>query len=59
MTIAAVILAASPESALAELEGQTRVRRIADAAWSGGAIPIVVVSFDPHGAVAASWLAPP
>lgn len=54
MTVAAVILAASPESAVADVEGQTRVRRIADAAWSGGALPIVVVSFDPDGAVAAS-----
>lgn len=54
MTVAAVILAASPESALADVEGQSRVRRIADAAWSGGALPIVVVSFDPEGAVAAS-----
>lgn len=54
MTVAAVILAASPESALADVEGQSRVRRIADAAWSGGALPIVVVSFDPEGTVAAS-----
>lgn len=54
MTVAAVVLAASPESALADVEGQARVRRIADAAWSGGALPIVVVSFDPGGAVAAA-----
>jgi len=54
MTVAAVILAASPESALADVEGQARVRRLADAAWSGGALPIVVVSFDPDGAVAAA-----
>ena len=54
MTVAAVILAASPESALADVEGQARVRRIADAAWSGGALPIVVVSFDPDGSVAAA-----
>lgn len=54
MTVAAVVLAASPESALADVEGQARVRRIADAAWSGGALPIVVVSFDPDGAVAAA-----
>jgi CTP:molybdopterin cytidylyltransferase MocA len=54
MTVAAVVLAASAESALADVEGQSRVRRIADAAWSGGALPIVVVSFDPDGAVAAS-----
>ncbi|MEO8273600.1 MAG: NTP transferase domain-containing protein, partial [Chloroflexota bacterium] len=53
-TVGAVILAASPESALADVEGQSRVRRITDAAWSGGALPIVVVSFDPDGAVAAS-----
>jgi Uncharacterized MobA-related protein len=54
MTVAAVILAASPESALADVEGQARVRRIADAAWSGGALPIIVVSFDPEGKIAAA-----
>jgi CTP:molybdopterin cytidylyltransferase MocA len=54
MTVAAVILAASRESALLDVEGQAAVRRIADAAWSGGALPIVVVSFDPEGAVAAA-----
>ena len=54
MTVAAVILAASPEAAIADVDGQSRVRRIADAAWSGGALPIVVVSFDPDGMVAAS-----
>src|SRR5262245_43348142 len=52
MTVAAVILAASPEGALADADGLPSVRRIADAAWSGGAVPIVVVSFDPSGAVA-------
>ena len=59
MTVAAVILAASPESALADVEGQSRVRRIADAAWSGGALPIVVVSFDTDGAVATSLAGSP
>jgi hypothetical protein len=54
VTVAAVILAASQESALADVEGQARVRRIADAAWSGGAIPIVVVAEDPDGGVAAA-----
>ncbi|MBI2763662.1 MAG: NTP transferase domain-containing protein [Chloroflexi bacterium] len=53
MTIAAVILAASVESALADAAGVARIRRIADAAWSGGALPIIVVSPDPDGAVAA------
>lgn len=54
MTVAAVILAATPESALADADGVPRVRRIVDAAWSGGALPIVVVSFDPDGAIAAA-----
>src|SRR3954447_13055005 len=54
MTVAAVILAASPESALADADGMPAVRRIADAAWSGGATPVVVVSFDPDGLVAAA-----
>jgi CTP:molybdopterin cytidylyltransferase MocA len=54
MTVAAVILAASPASALADADGTPAVRRIADAAWAGGATPIVVCSFDPDGAVAAA-----
>ncbi|HLX35298.1 MAG TPA: NTP transferase domain-containing protein [Candidatus Limnocylindrales bacterium] len=54
MTVAAVILAASTESALADVEGQPRVRRLADAAWSGGALPIVVVAPDPDRSVAAA-----
>jgi molybdenum cofactor cytidylyltransferase len=54
VTVGAVILAASPESALADADGSPAVRRIADAAWAGGATPIVVVSFDPDGSVAAA-----
>jgi CTP:molybdopterin cytidylyltransferase MocA len=54
MTVAAVILAASPESAMADADGVPRVRRIVDSAWSGGALPVVVVSFDPEGAIAAA-----
>lgn len=54
MTVAAVVLAASPDSALADADGQPAVRRIADGAWAGGALPIVIVSFDPDGAVAAA-----
>lgn len=54
MTVAAVILAASPESAMADADGLPRIRRIVDSAWSGGALPVVVVSFDPDGAVAAA-----
>jgi CTP:molybdopterin cytidylyltransferase MocA len=51
MTVAAVILSASPEGSLALADGVARVRRIADVAWAGGAIPIVVVAADPDGAV--------
>jgi CTP:molybdopterin cytidylyltransferase MocA len=52
MTVAAIILAAAPQSALADADGLPGVRRIADVAWSGGATPVVVVSFDPDGDVA-------
>lgn len=52
MTVGAVILATSPETALAPTAGQARVRRLVDIAWSGGALPVVVVSPDPDGAVA-------
>jgi CTP:molybdopterin cytidylyltransferase MocA len=54
MTVAAVILAASPESALGEVDGLPRVRRLADVAWSGGAVPVIVVAPDPVGGVAAA-----
>lgn len=54
MTVAAVILSASPEGSLALADGVARVRRLADVAWAGGAIPIVVVASDPDGAVAAA-----
>lgn len=59
MTVAAVILAASPESALADADGQPRVRRLADAAWSGGAVPVIVVAPDPDGLVAAALAGAP
>jgi CTP:molybdopterin cytidylyltransferase MocA len=54
MTVAAVILAASPATALADADGTPGARRIADAAWAGGATPIVVCAHDPDGAVARS-----
>ncbi len=54
MTVAAVILSSTAEGALPETQGQPRVRRLADLAWSGGALPIVVISPDPDGAVAAA-----
>jgi CTP:molybdopterin cytidylyltransferase MocA len=52
MTVAAVILAASEASALTPVEGLPRVRRLADTAWSGGALPIIVVAGDPDEKVA-------
>ncbi len=54
MTVAAVILSATADGALADTLGQPRVRRLADLAWSGGALPVVVLSPDPDGAVAAA-----
>jgi CTP:molybdopterin cytidylyltransferase MocA len=54
MTVAAVVLSASAEGSLADTLGQPRVRRLADLAWSGGALPIIVVSPDPDGAVKAA-----
>ena len=52
MTVAAVILSATAEGALADTLGQARVRRLVDIAWSGGALPVVVISPDPDGSVA-------
>lgn len=54
MTVAAVVLAASVESALAEAGGRPAVRRISESAWAGGAVPIVVVSPDRDDAVASA-----
>jgi CTP:molybdopterin cytidylyltransferase MocA len=54
MTVAAVILSATSEGALTDTLGQPRVRRLVDLAWSGGALPVIVVAPDPEGAVAAS-----
>ncbi len=53
MTVAAVILSVSAEAALAPLDGTARVRRLAHAAWTSGAIPVVVVTPDPEEWVAA------
>jgi CTP:molybdopterin cytidylyltransferase MocA len=52
MTVAAVILAATPASALADADGTPGARRIADSAWAGGATPVLVCAHDPDGAVA-------
>lgn len=52
MTVAAVILSATVEGAVAPTLGQPRVRRLVDIAWSGGALPVIVVAPDDTGAVA-------
>ncbi len=54
MTVAAVILSATSDGALADTLGQPRVRRLVDIAWSGGALPVVVVAPDESGAVRAA-----
>ena len=59
MTVAAVILYARPEGALADAAGRPAVRRAVESAWAGGATPIVVVSFDPEGSVAAALAGSP
>ena len=46
MTVAAVVLADSIAAAMTNADGLARVRRIVDTAWSGGALPIVVVTPD-------------
>ncbi|MEO5965587.1 MAG: NTP transferase domain-containing protein [Candidatus Limnocylindrales bacterium] len=54
MTVAAVILAASPASALVDADGTPGARRIANTAWAGGATPVCVCSSDPEESVAAA-----
>jgi CTP:molybdopterin cytidylyltransferase MocA len=46
MTVGAVVVSARIEEALADASGRIAVRRIVDAAWAGGALPIIVVSVD-------------
>lgn len=52
MTVAAVILFGSADEALADSAERVAARRIVEAAWAGGATPIVVVAPDPDGRVA-------
>jgi CTP:molybdopterin cytidylyltransferase MocA len=59
VTVAAVILAAQPTTALRDVEGVPNARRLVDTAWAGGALPIVVVTADPEGAVATALAGSP
>ncbi|HET7027700.1 MAG TPA: NTP transferase domain-containing protein [Candidatus Limnocylindrales bacterium] len=54
MTVAAVILAASADSALRDVQGVPNVRRLVDVAWAGGAVPVIVAAPDPDGSVRAA-----
>lgn len=59
VTVAAVILCPSAERALADTAGRPAVRRMVESAWAGGAMPIVVVTPDPTGGVAAALAGSP
>lgn len=59
VTVAAVILFRDFEAALADAGGRAAVRREVETAWAGGATPIVVVSADPSGGVAAALAGSP
>jgi CTP:molybdopterin cytidylyltransferase MocA len=59
VTVAAVIVCATTESALADTSGRPAVRRMVESAWSGGATPVVVVAPDSNGAVAAALAGSP
>jgi CTP:molybdopterin cytidylyltransferase MocA len=47
MTVAAIVLITDTAAALGDADGEPAIRRVAHAAWSGGAMPIVLVSPDP------------
>lgn len=59
MTVAAVILFARIEGALADTAGRSAVRRVVESAWAGGATPVVVVSADEGGKVATALAGSP
>jgi CTP:molybdopterin cytidylyltransferase MocA len=59
VTVAALILVHPEDDITAPILGQPRARRLADVAWAGGALPIIVVSPDPAGQVAAALAGSP
>jgi CTP:molybdopterin cytidylyltransferase MocA len=59
VTVGAVVVATDSAEALADAAGRPAVRRIIDAAWAGGALPIIVVVPDADGAVAAALTGTP
>jgi CTP:molybdopterin cytidylyltransferase MocA len=52
MTVAAIVLVPDTAAALGDADGELAIRRVAHAAWSGGALPIVVVAEDVAGPLA-------
>jgi hypothetical protein len=52
MTVAAIILVPDMAVALRDADGEPAIRRVAHAAWSGGAMPIVIVADQADGALA-------
>ena len=59
MTVAALLLPTSPEEALTRIDGRPLVRRLVDAAWAGGAVPVIVSVDDPSGDLAAALAGAP
>jgi molybdenum cofactor cytidylyltransferase len=43
MTVAAIVIAPDAATALADADGEPAIRRIVQAAWAGGALPLTVV----------------
>ena len=59
MTVAALLVPASAEEALTRIDGRPLVRRLVDAAWAGGAVPVIVSVADPAGDVATALAGAP
>jgi CTP:molybdopterin cytidylyltransferase MocA len=59
MTVAACIIAASADDATRSVDGTPNIRRLADVAWAGGALPVIVLAPDPDGTVAAALAGAP
>ena len=59
MTVAAILLPASADEALTRIDGRPLVGRLVDAAWAGGAVPVIVSVDDPAGDVAAALAGAP
>ena len=52
MTVAAIVLAPDAVAALSDADGEPAIRRVVHAAWSGGALPIMIVAEDTDGKLA-------